>query len=118
MRNLTQRIAAVLGPTLCAVTSSEALNFGIWKDVHPTLVALNGLVLFAGGMVIVTTHALWKPMSAALVTMSGWLLVLAGAWRLYFPAVPQAQPGIVTYVFIALLGALGLTLCAIAFRRP
>jgi len=52
--DLTRRIAAVLGPTLVAVTISEAVNLEIWNEVDPTLVYLNGLLFFVGGLVIVT----------------------------------------------------------------
>jgi hypothetical protein len=115
MTNLTQRIAAVLGPTLVAVTVSEAINLKIWKDVHPTLVFLNGLILFAAGMFIVTSHNRWRPGRAFLVTLSGWLLVLAGAYRMFFPAAPQLAPNPSTYALIALVGLLGVALSVIAF---
>jgi len=115
MTNLTQRIAAVLGPTLVAVTVSEAINLRIWSDVHPTLVYLNGLILFAAGIFIVTSHNRWRPGKAFLVTLSGWLLVLAGAYRMFYPASPQGGPNPLTYTVIALLCLLGVALSAIAF---
>src|SRR5215469_14616660 len=115
MTNLTQRIAAVLGPTLVAATVSEAINLRIWKDVHPTLVFLNGLMLFAAGIFIVTSHNRWRLVGEFLVTLSGWLLVLAGAYRMFFPAFPQGAPNALTYAVIALLCLLGVTLSVIAF---
>ena len=117
MANLTQRIAAVLGPTLVAVTVSEAINLNIWSDVHPTLVYLNGLILFVGGIFIVTGHNQWRLGEEFLVTLSGWLLVLAGAYRMFFPTAPQLSPNPLTYIVIALLGVLGLALSIIAFLK-
>jgi uncharacterized membrane protein HdeD (DUF308 family) len=117
MANLTQRIAAVLGPTLVAVTVSEAINLNIWSNAHPTLVYLNGLILFVGGIFIVTSHNRWRLRREFLVTLSGWLLVLAGAYRMFFPSAPQLAPSSLTYTFIALLGALGLALSIIAFLK-
>ncbi|MGV8855188.1 MAG: hypothetical protein ACOH2L_11110 [Devosia sp.] len=117
MASPTQRIAAVLGPTLIAVTASEAINLEIWNDVHPTLTYLNGLLFFVGGTVIVTSHNQWRPVSALLVTLAGWLLVLAGSYRLFFPTAPQLAPGPSTYALIALLGAYGVALSFVGFFR-
>ena len=118
MTNLTQRIAAVLGPTLVVVTASEAINLRIWINVHPTLVYLNGLLLFVGGLFVVTSHNRWWPGREFLVTLSGWLLFLAGAYRMFFPTAAQLGANPLTYAFIALLGVLGLALSIIAFHRP
>lgn len=115
--NLTRRIAAVLGPSLVAVTISEAVNLDIWKEVEPTLVYLNGLLFLVGGLVIVTSHNVWKTHRGILVTLAGWLLVLAGGYRMFLPTASQLGPGPVTYLFIAILGAYGLALCVIAFLK-
>jgi len=117
MKTLTHRIAAVLGPALVAVTTSEALNLGIWHDVHPTLVYLNGLLLLVGGLVVVTNHNQWRWGGEFLVTLSGWLLVAAGAFRMFFPSAPQLHAGPVTYAVIAVIGILGFALSAFAFLR-
>ncbi len=114
---LTHQIAVVLGPALVAVTVSEAINLKIWADVHPTLVYLNGMFFLVGGLVIVTTHNQWQPGWAIVVTLAGWLLVFAGAFRMFFPTAPQLDAGPVTYAFIALLGFLGLLLSAIGFLK-
>ena len=85
MTEFTNRFAFVLGPALVAVTVSEAINLDIWSDVHPTLVCLNGLLFLVGGLVVITCHNHWKRRMEQLVTFSGWLLFLAGAWRMFFP---------------------------------
>lgn len=115
--NLTRRIAAVLGPTLIAVTLSETVNLRIWDDVHPTVVYLNGAMFLVGGLVIATTHNYWRPGFSLLITLSGWLLVAAGAFRMFFPNVQQLGPGLGTYILIASLFALGVVLTVFAFRR-
>ncbi len=113
----SQHIAAVLGPTLVVVTLSEAihLNRWIWEDVHPTVVYLNGLLFLIGGLVIATTHNLWVLDWRGLVTLSGWLLVVAGAYRMFAPEGQQLGPGPAAYTTIALLGCLGLALSWFAF---
>jgi hypothetical protein len=115
--NLTRRIAAVLGPTLIAVTTSETLNLEIWKEVDPTLVYLNGLLFLIGGLVIVTNHNVWQPFRSILVTIGGWLLTLAGGYRMFLPTAAQLGPDPITHGFIALLGAYGLVLTVIAFLK-
>lgn len=113
----TKRIAAVLGPTLVAVTISETINLDIWADVHPAVVYLNGLLFLIVGLTIVTNHSRWWLGAALLVTLSGWLLVLAGALRMFFPTAPQLEAGPLTYALIALLGLLGLSLTVLAFAK-
>ena len=115
--DLTGRIAAVLGPTLVAVTVSETINLSIWHDVHPTVVYLNGLVFVIGGLVIVTTHHYWRLDFSLLVTLSGWLLVTAGTFRMFFPTAQQLAADLGTYALIASLFALGVALTLFAFFR-
>ncbi|QBF29885.1 hypothetical protein [Thalassococcus sp. S3] len=113
--DISQRVAAVLGPTLMIVTVSELLNLRIWRDVHPSVVYLNGLLFLIGGLIIVTTHNVWDVDLSLLVTLSGWLLVMAGSFRMFFPTAPQLGAGIVTYILIAALFTLGACLTVYAF---
>ena len=64
-------IAAILGPTLVAVTVSELLNFRIWSSVAAPVVYLNGALLFVGGLVIVRSHNVWRLGWPLLITLSG-----------------------------------------------
>lgn len=113
--DVSRRIAAVLGPTLLAVTMSEAINLRIWAGVDATVVYLNGLVFLIDGLVIVTTHNNWNLDFRVLVTVSGWLLVIAGAYRIFFPMAPQLAPGVGTYLVIAALFSLGVAISLYAF---
>ncbi|MFZ1471078.1 MAG: hypothetical protein WAT09_19180 [Paracoccaceae bacterium] len=115
--DLTRRIAAVLGPTLAIVTVSEVVNLQIWEGVHPTVVYLNGLVFLVGGLVIATVHNHWRLDFGLLVTLSGWLLLIAGALRMFFPKAQQLGPGVSTYIFIAALFTWGIALTLFAFLR-
>ena len=117
MTTLTQGIAAVLGPTLVITTTSEALNLHIWKNIDPTVVYLNGLLFLIGGLVIVTNHFLWHSVAAGMVTVSGCLLIGAGALRMFFPATPQPASGPITYGLIAAVCMLGIALCVIAVGK-
>ncbi|MEO1543500.1 MAG: hypothetical protein AAFR75_05705 [Pseudomonadota bacterium] len=115
--DLTGRIAAVLGPALIVVTTSEAINLQIWDNVHPAVVYLNGLFLLVGGLVIVTSHNRWQPGGEILVTLSGWLLLAAGTFRMFFATAPQLDQSAVTYVVVLCLGLLGIALCLLAFGK-
>jgi len=64
-------IAAILGPTLVAVTVSELLNFRIWSSVAAPVVYLNGALLFVGGLVFVRSHNVWRLGWPLLITLSG-----------------------------------------------
>lgn len=103
-------IASILGPILVVAVGTEALTFDIWEGVHPTHVFLNGMILFATGMVIVRFHYRWTRDWRSLVTLVGWLLLAAGLMRMLVPMGPQAEPGIATYAGMAVLIAIGLFL--------
>ncbi|MEM7489433.1 MAG: hypothetical protein AAF390_09950 [Pseudomonadota bacterium] len=113
----SERIAAVLGPSLLAVTISEVRNLRIWRDVHPTVVYLNGLLFLIAGLIIVTTHNVWDLDLGLLVTLAGWLLAAAGLFRMFFPTAQQLTTGIVTYMVIAALFTLGAVLTIYAVFR-
>lgn len=88
---LSIHVAAVLGPVLMVVTVSEFLNFAIWKKVDPTVVYLNGLFLFVGGLILLRLHHRWTPDWTVMITLLSWLLLLAGMARMFFPKAPQPQ---------------------------
>ncbi|MFQ6548647.1 hypothetical protein AADZ90_011860 [Aestuariibius sp. 2305UL40-4] len=90
----------------------------IWADVHPAVVYLNGLLFLIGRLVIITSHNLWSLDFRLLVTLSGWLLIFAGAFRMFFPTAQQLAAGTGTYLLIALLFLLGMALTAYAFLNP
>ncbi|WP_419914335.1 hypothetical protein [Hoeflea sp.] len=113
--NHSQRFAAVLGPALVVATTSETINLHIWETIDPTVVYLDGLFLLIAGLVVTTNHNRWQLDAGLLVTVTGCMLVLAGAYRMYFPTAPQLDPDPATYLFIAVLCMLGLALSLFAF---
>ncbi|WP_172294895.1 hypothetical protein [Pseudoruegeria sp. HB172150] len=110
-------IASLLGPILVVLSASEALNLGIWTEADPTLVYLNGLILFAVGLGVVRFHNIWQLNWRGLVTLAGWLLLAAGAYRMFFPTAPQMSEGPVTYALIAFNFLVGAILSYQAYRR-
>ncbi len=68
-----------------AITTSEALNLDIWAGVSPTLVYLNGVLLFVAGLAIVRTHNVWVRRWPVLVTLLGWVALAIGLLRMFAP---------------------------------
>ena len=113
----SRHIAGLAGPTLMAVTLSEGLNLSIWSGVSPTLVYLNGVLLFVAGLAIVRTHNAWAWRWSLLVTLLGWAALLAGLWRMFAPRAPQGGETPATYALIGLLFLVGGVLTFQAYRR-
>ncbi|WP_421724363.1 hypothetical protein [Bauldia sp.] len=99
----SRNIAAIMGPTIMAATALETLNFHIWEGIHPTTVFNNGILWFTGGLAVVWFHNLWVRDWRVIVTLLGWLSLIAGLFRMAFPDGPQAAPGIGAYAVIGLL---------------
>jgi hypothetical protein len=55
----SRRIAGLIGPTLLALTISEAINVHIWSTNIAPVTYLNGLLLFVAGLSIVSVHNRW-----------------------------------------------------------
>lgn len=104
---ISAQIASILGPVLMIVTSSEYFNYKIWRNIDPTVVSLNGLVLLICGLTIVRFHNLWHLNWTLVVTILGWLIFLAGVFRLFKPNAKQAGDNASTKVFITILFLIG-----------
>ena len=78
-------IAGLLGPAVIAVTLSETVNMHIWAGNTAAGVYFNGAVLFVAGLAIVRAHNLWVRAWPVWITLLGWLLMLLGLFRMFFP---------------------------------
>lgn len=101
--DISRNIAAIMGPTIMAATGLETLNFHIWDGIHPTTVFNNGVIWFMGGLAVVRFHNVWVRDWRVIVTLLGWMSVIAGFLRMAFPDGPQAASGAGTFVVIGLL---------------
>ncbi|MEM6461779.1 MAG: hypothetical protein AAF724_07685 [Pseudomonadota bacterium] len=101
--DISRAIASLMGPTMMAATSLETVNFDIWAGIHPTTVFLNGTLLFLGGLAVVRFHNLWVRDWRVTVTLLGWMVMLAGLYRMGIPDGPQGTRGPATFAVIALL---------------
>jgi len=103
-------IASIIGPIIAVSVGAETLSMQIWTGIDPRHVFLNGMILFAAGIVIVRFHPRWTRDWRSLVTVVGWLLMLAGTWRMLVPNAPQADATPTVYIWMSALVALGLFL--------
>lgn len=106
----SRQIAGLLGPTIVALTMSEALNLHIWENNIPSVTYLNGTLLFVAGLAIIRAHNRWTRGWTVLVTLAGWFVTLGGLYRMFAPEAPQAPQSSSTYVGLAALFAMGIFL--------
>lgn len=81
----SKRIAGLIGPSLIAITISEALNVHIWAANIAPAIHLNGTLLFVAGLSIVRAHNHWIRGWPVIVTLVGWFAILAGLLRMFVP---------------------------------
>ena len=103
---------------MVAIGASEALTYRIWASNIAPLISLNGVLLFVAGLAIVRAHNRWTRGWPVLVTLTGWLGIFAGLFRMFAPEVQQRGEDAPTTIITAILiGALGLVLTFQAYRR-
>jgi hypothetical protein len=81
----SKKIAALIGPTLTAITVSETLNIHIWADNTAAGVHLNGSLLFLAGLSIIRAHNHWVRNWSLMITLTGWFILFLGLLRMIAP---------------------------------
>ncbi len=81
----SKNIAGLIGPSLIAITISETLNIHIWAGNTAAGIHFNGAVLFVAGLAIIRAHNLWIRAWPVVVTLTGWVLMLLGLYRMFAP---------------------------------
>jgi hypothetical protein len=119
----SRNLAALLGPTLIAVTVTEWLNLDVFTAaMGPALgphVYLNGTLLFIAGLAIVRAHNIWSRRWPVLLTLTGWFAMLAGLGRMVAPLAAQTlgESPIFLYASLITLFAVGVVLTIRAYSR-
>ena len=106
----SKQIAGLVGPTVIALTISEMLNLHIWATNIPPNTYLAGSLLFVAGLAIVRAHNSWRGGWPVMVTLSGWIAIAGGLYRMLAPEAPQAPQNIYSYIGITVLLAIGIFL--------
>lgn len=87
----SKMIAGLIGPTLVAIAVALLLNLGSFPALaaqishDPALIFLSGILLFVAGLAMVRAHNIWAAAWPVLVTVLGWLAVVGGISRMFFP---------------------------------
>jgi proline iminopeptidase len=81
----SKKIAALVGPTLTAITVSETLNVHIWAGNTAAGVHLNGSLLFLAGLSIIRAHNRWVREWSVMITLTGWFVLFLGLFRMFAP---------------------------------
>jgi hypothetical protein len=93
----SKRIAGLVGPTLIALSTSEALNYRIWKDNLAPVTYLDGTLLFVAGLSIVRVHNRWTRRWPVMTTLVGWSALFLGLFRMFAPEARQPGRNATTY---------------------
>jgi hypothetical protein len=87
----SKTISGLLGPTLVAMAVAMLLNLGSMPAIAAqvardlALIYMSGIILFVAGLAIVRAHNVWSGGWPVLVTVLGWLALLGGLVRMFFP---------------------------------
>ncbi len=106
----SRQLAQIIGPTLSVMTLSEMINLSIWESNIPSVTFLNGILLFVGGISIIRVHNSWVRSWNILITLIGWLTLLLGLLRMFFPNAKQGGENFSTYLVLTVLFVIGLFL--------
>ncbi len=86
-------IARLVGPLFVALGVGILLNQTLYaamivEAVHiPTLIYLSGLLALTAGLAILNVHRAWISDWRVIITVLGWVLVIAGIIRIVLPRV-------------------------------
>jgi hypothetical protein len=119
----SKRIAGLVGPTIIAVVVSEfpLVQPHLYDAQIPPVVYLSGTLMFVGGLAIVRAHNRWIRDWTALVTFSGWALLVLGLFRMFAAGAYQknsANTSATTFMVLeGMLVILGLIMTFKAYSR-
>ncbi len=94
-------IAKLIGPLFAAIGVGMIVNAtfyatAVGEGAHsPVLIAISGMATLLAGLAILNAHHAWTSDWRVLVTLIGWLFVIAGLLRLILPKfVETAAPAV------------------------
>lgn len=87
--NKSKSIAKIVGPTLIVMIFSEMRiwNPTLYDTQIVPLIYLNGVLFFVAGLAIITNHNIWTFGWQTVLTLVGYLVVVLGLFRMFFPQV-------------------------------
>ena len=103
----SKELAALIGPTMIVLGVTEALNLEMFAGMIAPVVYLDGTILFVVGLALVRAHNIWTRSWPVLITLTGWVLLLGGLYRMVAPNAPQAPQSEASYAMFAVLATIG-----------
>lgn len=81
----SKRIGGLVGPTIVAVIISEfpLVQPHLYDAQIPPVVYISGVLMFVGGLAIVRAHNHWARDWTLLLTLSGWVFLVLGLFRMF-----------------------------------
>ena len=105
-----RRLASVIGPALIAITLSELAHLDFIERQYETNSYLNGTFVFVAGLLIVRAHNRWTRTWPVAVTLSGWVAMVWGLFRMFAPQAQQGGASVATFIGIGIPLAAGIFL--------
>ncbi|MBL0740699.1 hypothetical protein [Chryseolinea lacunae] len=89
----SRSIAGIAGPTLVVMVLAELKmwNPTLYDSQITPLVYLSGVLFFVAGLAIVRSHSIWTVGWQTSLTILGWLAILLGMARMFFPELYKSQ---------------------------
>jgi len=89
----SKSIAGIVGPTLIVMVFSEmrVWNPTLYDAQIVPLIYLNGVLLFVAGLAIVRNHSIWTYSWQTVVTIVGYIGIVLGLFRMFFPSVQKTE---------------------------
>src|SRR3989338_4768437 len=78
-------LVSVISTIAVLVRYKEHLALEEETAKNPTLVYLSGLAFLALGALLVVSHSVWMLDWRIIITILGWIVLLKGAGRIFFP---------------------------------
>lgn len=87
----SKSLAKIVGPTLIVMIFSEMRiwNPTLYDTQIVPLIYLNGVLFFVAGLAIVKNHNIWIFSWQTILTIVGYLAIIIGLFRMFFPQVQQ-----------------------------
>jgi uncharacterized protein YjeT (DUF2065 family) len=88
-------IASLIGPLFAALGLGMLLNATFYAAAvgegadSPVLIAIAGMATLVAGLAILNAHRAWTADWRVLVTLIGWLFIIAGLIRLILPTLAE-----------------------------
>jgi uncharacterized membrane protein HdeD (DUF308 family) len=103
-------LAGLVGPTIVVLAITEALNLDVLRTNTAATIYFNGTVLFVVGLALIRAHNVWTREWPVMLTITGWVALVMGLYRMFVPGAPQAPENAASYVGLLLLAAYGAVL--------